>query len=420
MKLCWLIPSVRGGGVAAVSLSCCRQAARAGHETTLLMLLSPTGWMDTSHDFRVSSLELSGAAQEAPETLLQWLEENPQDVVFLNGCEQAEAVIPYLYPSIKCVYVVHDTAPRYWRTAIIQEDNLDAIVAVSETVASSFRHRLKQRAKLCVVLNGCIFPKQPDTKLESLLQTLEGERGREGEGGKELCLVRQDELLFLGGDNTYKGAFDLLKLWKQLVKLGFPGKLHWFGNVAPQFRARLDQLPDCERIHVYGHVNRDLIFRAAASAKVLLVLTRAESFGLATIEAMSMGCVPVAWDIDTGTKEIVKSDKTGLFAPLGNTQVLARLVLYACNNYQAFGAAVIEHARANFDEAVMWKGYESLINHISTLQPIERSKKGQQPTAYKHPLRRFQLLPLSIRSGIREFVGRSPRLGYWLRDLRGF
>ncbi len=396
MKLCWLIPSARRGGVAAVALSCCRQAALAGHETTLLMLLAPTGWMDTSHDFRVSSLELSGAAQEAPKTLLQWLESNPQDVLFLNGCEQAEAVIPYLH-SIKCVYVVHDTAPRYWRTAIIQEDNIDAIVAVSETVASSFRHRLKQMAKLSVILNGCVFPEQP-----------------------EVNRLRQDELIFLGGDNPYKGAFDLLKLWKQLVKLGFAGKLHWFGNVAPEFRARLEILPDCDRIKVYGHVKRDLIFSTAASAKVLLALTRAESFGLATIEAMSMGCVPVAWDIDTGTKEIFNSDKTGLFAPLGNTQVLARLVLYACNNYHAFGAAVIEHARANFDEALMWKGYESLLDYISTLEPIERSKKGQQPTAYKHPVRRFQLLPLSIRAAIREVVGRSPRLGYWLRDLRGF
>jgi len=401
MKLCWLIPSLPGGGVAAVALSCCRQAARVGHKTTLLMLLSPTGWLDTSHAFRVSSLELSGV-ETAPETLLQWLEKNPQDVLFLNGCEQADAVIPYLYPNIKCVYVVHDTAPRYWRTAIIQEDNLDAIVAVSETVASSFRHRLKQTTKLSVILNGCVFP-EPESWFVS---------GASSE-------LRQDELIFFGGNNPYKGAFDLLKLWKKLVKLGFTGKLHWFGNMAPDFRATLDQLPDSEKIHVYGYVKRDLIFRAAASAKVLLVLTRAESFGMATIEAMSMGCVPVAWDIDTGTKEIVTANKTGLFAPLGNTQVLARLVLYACKNYEAFGAAVMEHARANFDEAVMWKGYESLLNHISTLQPIERSKKGQQPTTYKYPVRRFQLLPRSIRSAMREFVGRSPHLGYWLRDFRG-
>jgi glycosyltransferase involved in cell wall biosynthesis len=397
MKLCWLIPDDRGGGIASVALSCCRQAAQAGHETTLLMVLAPTGWIGTNHDFRVSSLGLSDAAQEAPESLLQWLEENPQDVLFLNGCGQADIIIPYLPPSIKCVYVVHDTAPRYWQTAISEEDNLESIVAISETVASKFRNQLKQTTKLSVILNGCVFPE-----------------------AHELNSTRQNELIFLGGDNPTKGAFDAIELWKKLVKFGFAGKLHWFGHVMPEFRARLEQLPNSERIHVYGRVKRELIFSAAASAKVLLMLSRVEPFGMATIEAMSMGCVPVAWDIDTGTQEIVTANKTGLFAPLGNTQVLARKVMDACENYQAFGGAVIEHTRANFDEAVMWTGYESLINQISKLQPIERSKRGEKPTAYQAPSRRFQLLPASVRSAIREFVGQYPRLGYWLRDLRGW
>ncbi len=395
MKLCWLIPDDRGGGVASVALSCCRQAARAGHETTLLLVLSPTGWIGNGHHFRVMSLGLSGSAQEAPERLLQWLEENPHDVLFLNSCEQADLVIPYLPPSIKCVYVVHDTAARYWRTALREEENLEAIVAVSQTVARQFQDHLK-KTKLSVILNGCVFPEEP-----------------------KLNVLRQDELIFLGGDNSTKGAFDILKLWKQLVKVGFSGKLHWFGNVAPDFRARLDQLPDSERIYVYGRVKRDLIFSTAASAKVVLMLSRVEPFGMATIEAMSMGCVPVAWDIDTGTKEIIMADKTGLFTPLGNIQVLARQVLYACENYQAFSTSVIEHARVNFDEAVMWKGYESLINHIFTLLPIKRSKRGQQPIAFRVPIRLFQLLPPWLRSAFRELVGRTPHLGYWLGNLRG-
>ncbi|MEO8891003.1 MAG: glycosyltransferase family 1 protein, partial [Coleofasciculaceae cyanobacterium] len=127
----------------------------------------------------------------------------------------------------------------------------------------------------------------------------------------------------------------------------------------------------------------------------------------------------VAWDIDTGTKEIITANQTGLFAPLGNIQVLAKQVLSACDHDQAMSAAVIEHARSNFDEAIMWQGYESLIERISRFEPIERSKAGQQPTIYTPQLRYFQLVPASVRSVIRELIGRSPRLGYWLRDFRG-
>jgi glycosyltransferase involved in cell wall biosynthesis len=396
MKLCWLIPSDKSGGISPVALSCCLQAAKAGYETTFLTLWTPT-WITNDYDFQVSSLELHGSSPETPTVLLQWLEKNPQDVLFFNACESFDIVIPYLPPNIKCIYVVHDTAPGYWSKALEEEDNLEAIVAVSETVANKFRQHLKQTKKLSVIHNGCAFPELSQQKV-----------------------IRQNDLIFLGGDNLTKGAFDVLKLWKQLIKLGFTGKLHWFGNVKPEFRTRIARLPNSERIHVYGYVSRDVIFSTAASAKVLLMMSRVEPFGMATIEAMSMGCVPVAWDVDTGTQEIMTTNKTGLVAPLGNTQRLAQQVLQACENYQAFSAAVIERARTDFNEAVMWKGYEALIDHISTLQPIERSKKGQQPIAYQPPFRRFQLLPPRLRSAIREFIGRSPSLGYWLRDMRGW
>ncbi|MDJ0674824.1 MAG: glycosyltransferase [Calothrix sp. MO_167.B42] len=398
MKLCWLIPDDRGGGVASVALSCCQQAAGAGHETTLLMVLSPTGWIGTNHDFQVSSLNLNGLAQETPQALINWLEKNPQDVLLINGCEQADAVIPYLPSSLKCVYVVHDTAPRYWQTAVREEENLEAIAVISETVARQFKHCLKKPDKVSVILNGCVFP----------------------ELSAQINQIRQDELIFLGGDKPIKGALNTLTLWKQLVKLGFTGKLHWFGSIAPSFKNKIDRLPNLDKIQVYGRVQRDFIFSTAASAKVLLMLSHVEPFGMATIEAMSMGCVPVAWDIDTGTKEILTTAKTGLLAPLGNTRVLAEKVLEICNNYQDFETAAISHARTHFNAAVMWKGYQILIERISVFPPIQRSQSGQQPLAYKPPTRKFQLLPTPIRSTIRELVGRSPRLGYWLRDFRGF
>lgn len=395
MKLCWLIPGDRGGGIAPVALSCCQQAAKAGYETTLLMLVPPT-WI-TGDQFRVASLELYGYAPETPHILLQWLKENPQHMLFFNACGEFEAVIPYLPPSIKCVFVVHDTAPGYWRKALEEEDNLEAIVAVSETVASKFRPQLKQTNKLSVIHNGAVFPESPDAN----------------------C-VRQDDLIFLGGENPAKGAFDVLNLWKQLVRLGFTGKLHWFGNVTSEFKSKIEQLPNSERIPVYGYVHRDLIFSTAASAKVLLMLSRVEPFGMSTIEAMSMGCIPVAWDIDTGTKEIAMGNQTGLFAPLGNIEVLAKQILYACENHQIFRPSVIERARSNFNEAVMWKNYELLIQQISTFQPLERSKKGEEPMNFKPPVHRFQLFPARLRSAIRKFIGRSPLLGYWLRDMRGW
>lgn len=394
MKLCWLIPSDCSGGISPVALSCCRQAALAGYDVTMLMLLPPS-WIGNGYEFKVVSLNLQSSAPQTPSVLLKWLEDNRQDVLFFNACGEFDPIIPYLPSHIKCVYVVHDTAPGYWHQAMEQQDNLEAIIAVSETVASKFRSKLKHPEKLSVIYNGCTFPVPPNLN------------------------IRQNELMFLGGDNPTKGAFDVLDLWRYLVHLDFTGKMHWFGNVAPEFKSKIEELPNSNQIYIHGYVSRELIFTTAASAKILLMLSRVEPFGMSTIEAMSMGCIPIAWNVDTGTKEIVTA-QTGLFAPLGNIQILAKQVLSACDNYHNFGSAVMKRARNDFHESVMWNNYEGLIDEICKVKLIKRSKYGQEPINFQVPLRRFQLLPNSVRSLIREFVGRSPFLGYLLRDMRGW
>jgi glycosyltransferase involved in cell wall biosynthesis len=396
MKLCWLIPNDRGGGVSSVALSACQQAACSGHKMTLLTVISPTETINSDFGFKNASLNLESPAKETPTALLRWLTQNPQDIIFVNGCEQADAAIPYLPATLKCVYVVHDTAPRYWLTVIREENNLDAIVAVSETVARQFRDRLKSPEKLSVIFNGCVFPERPNS-LNS----------------------RPDDLIFLGGDKPIKGCFDTIELWQQLVKLNFLGKLHWFGEIGTHFHAKIDRLPQRNRIHLYGLAPQELIFKTAASAKALLMLSRVEPFGMATIEAMSMGCVPIAWDIDTGTQEIVTANQSGLFAPLGNTAALAHQVLQACQNSESLATAAIDRSRSHFDSAAMWRGYETLVNTLVQGSPLMRSLSGQTPQPYQPPRRRFQQIPTPIRTAIREFVGRHPRLGYWVRDLRG-
>lgn len=396
MKLCWLIPDNRGGGIAPVAASCCTQAAYAGHEATLLFAFPSTVAVVAEPNFQIASLQLAPPATDAPIKLTQWLDENPQDVLLLNGCEETDAAIAYLPANTKCVYVVHDTASRYWETAVEEEEDLNGIVAVSHAVAANFQYKLKQPDKLRVIHNGSKFPNPPKANQQ-----------------------RHDDLIFLGGSNSMKGAFDVLNVWRELVSLNFAGRLHWFGDIEPHFQPRIAELPEVARIHIYGGVAREIIFSIAASAKVLLLLSRAESFGMATIEGMSMGCVPIAWDINTGTAEIVTRDKTGLLAPLGDTAALARQVIRGCEDYDAFGTAVMKHARESFNATVMWHHYETFLKHLCTLQPLVRSKSGQVPAPFTPPTRYFQLLPSIMRSPLRNLIGRHPRLGYWLRDFRG-
>lgn len=396
MKLCWLVPDDRGGGVASVALSCVRQARAAGHDAVLLLMLEPTGWLEDIPGLRVASLGLEAPATETPRALLRWLQQNPQDILILNGGEQANPIIPYLPANTRCIYAVHDTAPRYWLDAIAAEASLQGIVAVSHVVARKFIHLLKAPTKLRVIHNGSFFPAPPD-----------------------LEKARVDDLVFLGGSNVHKGARDLLRLWPRLLECGFTGTLHWFGHLDSSFAREVLALPHSERVKCLGRTRRDAIFTAAGLSKVILMLSRVETFGMATIEGMAMGCVPVAWDIETGTKEIV-SQEIGFFAPLGDSISLAHQVLRACAAHPRIAPVAAKEARDRFAEDVMWRGYADFFAEIAQLPCSARTHTGHIPPDFIPARRRFQRLPPAVRNVLRDLIGRSPRLGYWLRDMRGW
>jgi hypothetical protein len=131
-----------------------------------------------------------------------------------------------------------------------------------------------------------------------------------------------------------------------------------------------------------------------------------------------MGCTPVAWDIATGTREIVRPEE-GVFVPLGDYDALARAVTEAINAHASRFRRSTLRIRSEFSEEAMWSRYAALLDELMCRPPVIRPKAGEAPPEFRPPLRLFQLLPASLRSAIRAQVGRSPRLGYLLRDFRG-
>jgi glycosyltransferase involved in cell wall biosynthesis len=361
------------------------------------MALPPTGHLDEHVEgFDIVSLQACEPYNDVPQRLIDWLDTQPQDVLFLNGCEEIEPAIPHIPSHIYTVDVIHDTAARYWDRAIAHEDFLDAVVAVSETIARQFRDDLKDPSTLHVLHNGTVFPPRPNTE------------------------SRPNDLFFVGASKSFKGAQDVIDVWPSLIEAGFSGRLHWYGGLDDDLAAQAASLPASDRVIDHGRVPRSQIFERAARSKVLLMLSRVEPFGMATIEAMGMGAIPVAWDIDTGTREIVEANHTGFFAPLGDTQALADQVLTACERHSDLYESAIRTARCRFSEEAMWDRYAEFLEVLTENPPTRRPEAGSEPPEFIPPRRYFQLIPDPVRQTVRSLVARSPTLGYWLRDWRGF
>jgi len=80
-----------------------------------------------------------------------------------------------------------------------------------------------------------------------------------------------------------------------------------------------------------GKVKQEELANYYHAADVYVSSSRHESFGKVLIEAMAAG-LPVVATATTGSKEIVKDGENGFLVSIGDSQALARKVLYLLNN----------------------------------------------------------------------------------------
>lgn len=386
MKIYWLVADDYWGGVFPVSFETCRQARLAGHDSWLLMVCKPAHALPSSSEVPLESLELHPDAPEAPAAILNWLTAHDFDAVVLNCCGEADLLPPYLPESIRCIYVVHNSPQKYWIPAVRHARHLDLIVAISDYVAGIVRPQLKFTREVVTIHNGSTYPPLEDVPSE-----------------------RPEDLLFMGGDEPRKGAGDLLKVWKALGRLGIKGRLHWCGNLGKDFSAAVNALPAREQIVIHGRVPREEVFRLAGQSKILLMLSRAEAFGMITIETMSMGCLPVAWDVNTGTKEIARPGFHGFFAPLGNYRRLAEVVLEAGVKQPSLAAGAMARARTMFSARRVWADYEQSLGEVFKHPRAPRPLAGHVPPKYVPPLRPSHILPIPVRTAFKQVVQKNPK-----------
>lgn len=199
--------------------------------------------------------------------------------------------------------------------------NVARVICVSEGVARNLREsRVFPAGKISVVPNGVEFARY-DAALDDLdrdaqraklhptarllvgtVGELSETKGQEDFVRAAATVARRDEhaaFLVVGEDNS-------------------PGR---------ETRRRLEQLIADEhlagRVLLLGYVSELIPFLAALD--VYVSPSRAEAFGLATVEAMACGACVVATATD-GTREIVADGETGRVVPVGDISALARAI----------------------------------------------------------------------------------------------
>ncbi len=402
LRVASVIASLTAGGIGPV----CHYAAEGmakltGWQMTLLSLHDPVDeFIDKASGLRIVSLGLDG---NCARLFLRWLAANPQDLVITSDVCRIEPAFCFILPETRHVVQIHDSGRRYREVAVRHATWLDGVTCVGQHIEAPLRQSLAGvgfRGLLRTVHNGANFPPQPV---------------REPRDGPL-------RLLFMGGVTPLKGAFDLVPLLRRLRKLGVPVSLNIVGGQNDALRRQLQRAGLDRLVTWTGRVPHEQCYAAAAESDLLLVPSRKESFGMVTIEAMSMGCVPIAYDIPSGSTEIIEAGESGLLVRLGDLRAWAEQIRglhHDRTQLAKLSAAAIARARDTFNADTMARNLAAYLSDViaHTITCAPQRKSGMPPesaVAFEKPTRGYQRLPAGIRDWIRDRVHAHPKVSYWL------
>lgn len=125
------------------------------------------------------------------------------------------------------------------------------------------------------------------------------------------------------------------------------------------------------RFHGFDPRARD----ALQERSVLLLTSRSEAFSLVVAEAMAAGCLPIAYDVPYGPRELILDGRTGWLVPSGDvaalTDAVVRAVHLTPDESVRMRRAAVERAR-QYDEAAVLDQWAAALRRAARRQFVRR------------------------------------------------
>lgn len=165
-------------------------------------------------------------------------------------------------------------------------------------------------------------------------------------------------LLFVGGEFGRKGGEDLLAMHRELADRCDL----WIVTTSP--------VEPAQGVHVINDLgpNDPRLIELFRTASMFVLPSRAETFGIAAIEAQAAGLPVVASDIG-GLADIVDDGVTGHRVPVGDVRALRDAVAGLLDEparIDAMGIAARARAEANFDSATNADRLVELVREVAS------------------------------------------------------
>lgn len=173
----------------------------------------------------------------------------------------------------------------------------------------------------------------------------------------KICFIKNHRPVY-GADNLIKAMAEVQKQIPN-IKLSLTGA----GNAQTSVLKKLtEKLGLSDNIQFVGHINHSEIYAFIKEHAFMVMPSRAESFGVAAVEASACGRAVVASNVG-GVPEVVIDTETGILVQPENHMALAKAIIELAKNSEKcrqMGRAGYEFVKENYD-------WESSLEAMSRL-----------------------------------------------------
>jgi glycosyltransferase involved in cell wall biosynthesis len=219
-----------------------------------------------------------------------------------------------------------------------------------------------------------------------------------------------------------KGISDLAPILGRLHELGVSAHLTIAGGHDERLLREFNKRMLAHVVTWVGKIPHEECYRLASEHDVFLMCSRKEPFGMVTIEAMSMGCVPMAYDFPAGSREIIEHARSGLLMPMSTPRTWGDEIAALSadrSRLRALSSGAMHRAREHFEAKVVAKKMICVLEEImgNSANVPARRKPGtlaSDPQDLPQHARGYQRLPRRLREWMRYTICRNPRFSSWL------
>lgn len=282
--------------------------------------------------------------------LKRFLEDQAPCIYIPNYDFHRSCAVGTLSPSVKICAVIHSDEACYFDEVKRLGDNFDAIVAVSEHLAGKLRLQFPNLApRITNIPYGIPLPEQERNP-------------RQHDGFLRLAYCNRLQ-------QYQKRVFDLPPLASELKRRGVPFELTVAGEGPDEAELRqmfVDAGIVDEAVFL-GRIPNKQVLEVFRRSHVFLLTSDFEGLPISLLEAMSVGCVPVAYETPSGIGEAIEHGKSGMMVPHGEIAALADVLDDLSRDHQRLGSLgedAGERVRSIFALGRMCADYATLFERL--------------------------------------------------------